>query len=33
VAELKRAIKEGTYQISAETIADKMLQQDEKQVD
>ncbi len=33
VAELKRAIKEGTYQVSAETIADKMLQQDEKQVD
>lgn len=32
VAELKRAIKEGTYQVSAETIADKMLQQDEKQV-
>lgn len=33
VAELKRAIKEGSYQVSAETIADKMLQQDEKQVD
>ena len=32
VAELKRAIKEGTYQVSAETIADKMLHQDEKQV-
>jgi len=24
---------EGTYQVSAETIADKMLQQDDKQVD
>ncbi|OTN75080.1 flagellar biosynthesis anti-sigma factor FlgM [Enterococcus sp. 8G7_MSG3316] len=32
VAELKQAIKAGTYQVSAETIADKMLAH-EKQVD